>query len=52
MPYDAYPAVGLPELLDHSFGNQDGIVHDVTLSYREHAAGRQDLVGVDARPVR
>lgn len=44
-------AIGLPELLDHSFGNQGGVVRDVALSYREHAVDRQEPVGVDAHPV-
>lgn len=45
-------AVGTPEFLNHSPGNYDGIVYDVALSYREHAADWQESVGVDAHPVR
>lgn len=52
IPHDAYPAVGPPELLDHSFGNHDSFVRDVGLSCREHAVDRQEPVGIDVHPVR
>lgn len=52
MPHDAYPAFGLPELLDHSFANNDGFVCDLALSHREQAVDLQEPVGVDAHPVR
>lgn len=44
--------VGAPELIDHSLSNHDGIVCDLALLHREHAVDRQELVGVDAHPVR
>lgn len=52
MPHDADSAIGAPEFLDHSPGNHDGVVHDIALTYREHAVARQESVGVDAHPAR
>ena len=40
VPHDADPAVGAPELTNHSSGNHDSAVYDVVLSYREHAVDR------------
>lgn len=47
----ADPALGAPEIIDHSPGNHDGVVYDAAISHREHAVDRQEPVGVDAHPV-
>ena len=52
IPHDADPAVGAPELIDHSSGNHDAVVNNVALPHRKHAVDRQEPVGVDARAVR
>ena len=52
MPHDADPAVGAPELIDHSPDNYDCIVIDASLLHREHVVDRLEPVGVDAHPER
>lgn len=52
MPHDADPTVGAPDLIVHSLGNHDSSDNDVALSYREHAVGRREPMGVDAHAVR
>lgn len=52
IPHDTNPNVGIPEPIDHSPGNHDGVVCDVALSYREHAVDRREPVGVDAHSLR
>lgn len=52
MPHNDDPAFDAPELIDHSSGNHDSAVGDSALIHREHAAGRQESVGVDVHPVR
>lgn len=52
MPHNADLSVGAPEPIVHSPGSQDGVVHDIALTYREHAVDRQEPVGVGAHPER
>ena len=52
VPHDTDPALGAPELIDHSPGNHDGVVHDIALTFREYAVDRQEPVGEDAHPAR
>ena len=40
VPHDADPAVGAPELTNHSSGNHDSAVYDAVLSYCENAVER------------